>query len=69
MDDQEPILNEENRRFTLYPIKYTDIWNLYQQKESLQLMSIQGRKRVQSLFSIERFENEILQTLENINAS
>jgi glycosyltransferase involved in cell wall biosynthesis len=45
------------------------IWNLCQQKESLQLMSLQGRKRVQSLFSIERFENEILQTLENINAS
>jgi len=32
MDEQEPILNEENRRFTLYPIKYTDIWNLYQQQ-------------------------------------
>lgn len=45
------------------------IWNLCQQKESLELMSLQGRKRVQSLFSIERFENEILQTLENINAS
>jgi glycosyltransferase involved in cell wall biosynthesis len=45
------------------------IWNLCQQKESLQLMSLQGRKRVQSLFSIERFEYEILQTLENINAS
>lgn len=45
------------------------IWNLCHQKESLQLMSLQGRKRVQSLFSIERFEYEILQTLENINAS
>lgn len=45
------------------------IWNLCQQKERLQLMSLQGRKRVQSLFSIERFEFEILQTLENINAS
>jgi glycosyltransferase involved in cell wall biosynthesis len=47
----------------------TQIWNLCQQKENLQLMSKQGRKRVQSLFSIERFEYEILQSLENINAS
>ena len=45
------------------------IWNLCQQKESLEQMSLQGRKRVQSLFSLERFEHEILQTLENINAS
>lgn len=43
------------------------IWNLLQQKETFQLMAHQGRKRVQSLFSIERFENEILQTLENLN--
>jgi glycosyltransferase involved in cell wall biosynthesis len=45
------------------------IWNLFHQKESLQLMAGQGRKRVKSLFSIERFEHEILQTLENLNAS
>jgi glycosyltransferase involved in cell wall biosynthesis len=45
------------------------IWNLFHQKESLQLMADQGRKRVKSLFSIERFEHEILQTLENLNAS
>ncbi len=45
------------------------IWNLFHQKESLQLMAVQGRKRVKSLFSIERFEHEILQTLENLNAS
>lgn len=45
------------------------IWNLCQQKENLQIMSLQGRKRAHSLFSLERFENEILQTIENLNAS
>jgi ribonucleotide reductase beta subunit family protein with ferritin-like domain len=31
-DHEEPILNEENYRYTLYPIKYTEIWNLYQKQ-------------------------------------
>lgn len=28
----EPILNEENRRFTLFPIQYPEIWELYQKQ-------------------------------------
>lgn len=43
------------------------IFELLQNQPLLALMSIQARKRVQSLFSIERYEKEILQTLENLN--
>jgi ribonucleotide reductase beta subunit family protein with ferritin-like domain len=28
----EPILNEDNRRFTVFPIKYQNIWDLYQKQ-------------------------------------
>lgn len=34
MDSYEPILNEENRRFTLYPIKYPGIFELYKKQLS-----------------------------------
>ena len=34
--NKEPILNEENNRYTLFPIKYQDFWNLY--KESLSVV-------------------------------
>jgi ribonucleoside-diphosphate reductase beta chain len=29
-ENDEPILKEENRRYTMYPIIHTNIWNLYQ---------------------------------------
>jgi ribonucleotide reductase beta subunit family protein with ferritin-like domain len=32
MDELEPILKEENRRFTLYPIKYGGIFELYKKQ-------------------------------------
>lgn len=31
-DDQEQILKEENRRFTVYPIQYPDVWNMYKKQ-------------------------------------
>ena len=31
-DKDEPILKEENRRFTTYPIKYNDIWKMYKEQ-------------------------------------
>lgn len=31
--ENEPILEESNRRFTLFPIKYPDIWNEYKKQE------------------------------------
>ena len=31
-DKNEIILKEENRRFTVYPIQYTDIWNMYKKQ-------------------------------------
>jgi len=30
--EPEPILSEENRRFTIFPIKYQNIWDLYQKQ-------------------------------------
>jgi len=30
----EPILSEENRRFTLYPIRYRNLWDLYKKQLS-----------------------------------
>lgn len=32
LDSNEPILSEENRRFTLYPIKYPGIFDLYKKQ-------------------------------------
>lgn len=34
MDNSEPILNKENRRFTVYPIKYNDIWEMYKKQQA-----------------------------------
>ncbi|ARF09285.1 ribonucleoside diphosphate reductase beta subunit [Catovirus CTV1] len=34
-DHVEPILNKENRRFTIFPIKYPKIWELYKKQQSL----------------------------------
>ena len=31
-DKNEPILNEENKRFTIYPIKYHNIWDMYKKQ-------------------------------------
>ncbi len=31
---KEPILEENNERFTLFPIKYQDVWNLYKKAEA-----------------------------------
>ena len=31
-DNNEQILNEENKRFTIYPIKYHDIWDMYKKQ-------------------------------------
>lgn len=42
------------------------IWNLIQDKNELQLMAKQGRIRVNSHFSLERYENEIVQTIDNL---
>lgn len=33
--EHEPILDEKNARFCLYPIVYTDLWNLYKKQQSL----------------------------------
>lgn len=30
----ELLLNEENKRYTLYPIKYHDIWDMYKKAEA-----------------------------------
>lgn len=32
IDKNEPILNPENRRFTVFPIKYNNIWNEYKKQ-------------------------------------
>jgi len=32
--EDEPLLNEDNRRFTVFPIKYNDIWNMYKKMEA-----------------------------------
>jgi ribonucleotide reductase beta subunit family protein with ferritin-like domain len=32
-NNYEPLLDESNRRFTLFPIKYNDIWNEYKKQE------------------------------------
>ena len=34
-DNIEPILNKENRRFTVLPIKYQSVWDLYKKQQSL----------------------------------
>lgn len=34
-DHLEPILNKENMRFTIFPIKYPKIWELYKKQQSL----------------------------------
>lgn len=34
-DKDEPLLQEENRRFTVFPIKYPTLWNLYKKQQSL----------------------------------
>lgn len=31
-NNNEPLMNDENSRFTLYPIKYDDIWQLYKKQ-------------------------------------
>jgi ribonucleotide reductase beta subunit family protein with ferritin-like domain len=33
-DIDEPLLNIDNRRFTVFPIKYHDIWNMYKKMEA-----------------------------------
>lgn len=32
LDEQEPMLQEENRRFTVFPIQYHDIWEMYKKQ-------------------------------------
>ena len=34
-DREEPLLKEENRRFTVFPIKYQNLWNLYKKQQNL----------------------------------
>ncbi len=34
LDMQEPILDEANERFTVFPIQYKDIWDLYKVQEA-----------------------------------
>jgi len=34
IDKNEELLNEENSRFTLYPIKYSDIWKMYKKQQA-----------------------------------
>ena len=34
-NSNEPILSQENRRFTIFPIKYQSIWDLYKKQQSL----------------------------------
>jgi ribonucleotide reductase beta subunit family protein with ferritin-like domain len=33
-DTEEPLLNSDNKRFTVFPIKYHDIWNMYKKMEA-----------------------------------
>ena len=34
MENQEPILREDSSRFTLFPIKHTNLWNYYKKAEA-----------------------------------
>lgn len=34
-DSEEPLLREDNRRFTVYPIKHQDIWDMYKKQMAM----------------------------------
>lgn len=53
LSEYEPILDEQNRRFTLYPIKYWTIWDLYKR----QLSSFWKAEEVDFSKDLEDFES------------
>jgi ribonucleoside-diphosphate reductase beta chain len=51
-DSYEPILSEENRRFTLYPIRHQNLWDLYKK----QLSSFWKAEEIDFSKDVEDFE-------------